>query len=123
MTCELVRPDLVAFHFGDVSAETRALVEGHLEGCRACVHEYLALKRSIETAEEGPRPSPGARARLRAAVDAELAPADRSWKWWERPLAFGIAAAVIVVCVSLVGAIARSGGAAPHGIVLQTVAP
>ena len=51
MSCQSIRPELVAFHFGTVSDETRRAIEQHLPGCRACLEELLALKRQIETAE------------------------------------------------------------------------
>ena len=97
MSCDTVRPELVAYHFGTIDAEARKAVEEHLPGCGSCLREFIALKRNMETGEDEPPPSQQARERLRLAVARELrasAPA-RSWRWWERPLALGGALAVL----------------------------
>ena len=97
MSCDTVEPELVAYHFGTLEPEARQAVEEHLPSCVHCLREFIALKRDIETSEEEPPPSQAARERLRLAVARELrvrAPA-RSWRWWERPLAFGGALAVL----------------------------
>ena len=92
MSCERVRPELPGFQFNTLDDVTRALVEDHLLNCPRCVGEFVAVKRSIETAAHAPRPSDLARARLRRAMAAATSrPAAPSW--WERPLALGVAAA------------------------------
>jgi len=109
MDCELIQAELVPFHFGGLAETTRTEVEEHLLGCPACLRSFLALKRELETAQAGPRPSETARARLRRAVGKELATraSAREESWWRRPLAFGFAAAagmaVVVAVVSVRG--------------------
>jgi anti-sigma factor RsiW len=97
MSCDTVKPELVAYHFGTIGPEAREAVEEHLPSCASCLREFISLKRAMETGEDEPRPSQAARERLRLAVARELrprAPAP-SWRWWERPLAFGGALAVL----------------------------
>ncbi|HEY3446658.1 MAG TPA: zf-HC2 domain-containing protein [Myxococcales bacterium] len=96
MDCQLIRGELVAYHFGSVEERTRDLVEAHLVECPDCLKGYLALKREIETAQAGPVPSQSARDRLRRAVAQEVSQRAREAAqpgWWRRPLAFGFAAA------------------------------
>ncbi|MBI5545800.1 MAG: zf-HC2 domain-containing protein [Deltaproteobacteria bacterium] len=99
MDCKLIEPELVAYHFGSVSDQTRSAIEEHLLGCPGCLKSMLALKREIETAEEGPQPSATARVKLRSAVARELGVPDphRQWSWWERPVAFALAGAALLV--------------------------
>lgn len=114
MDCQLIRLDLVAFHFGDLDDETRRRVEAHLPACGACLQAFLALKRSIESADS--RLSETARARLRAAVAREIIAVPRSepaWPWWQRPLAVALATAAVFLALSTVSALASSPGAAP----------
>jgi anti-sigma factor RsiW len=97
MSCDTVKPELVAYHFGTIGPEAREAVEEHLPGCASCLREFITLKRAMETSEDEPRPSQAARERLRLSVARELrarAPAS-SWRWWERPLALGGALAVL----------------------------
>jgi anti-sigma factor RsiW len=109
MDCQLIRADLVAYQFGSVDLEARDRIDAHLVACPECLKGYLALKREIETAEGGPRPSPQARARLRGAVARELA--ERRARtaaepaWWRRPLAFGFAAAACAAAMIAVVAV------------------
>jgi len=97
MDCQLIRGELVAYHFGSVEPSARDRVEAHLLECPDCLRGYLALKREIETAQAAPAPSQAARDRLRRAVAQEVGrraarPAAQP-AWWRRPLAFGFAAA------------------------------
>ena len=117
MSCDEIQLELCAFHFGTVSEETRRALEAHLPGCPACLRAFLSLKREIETAEHEERPSPAARARLRQAVAEELGLARprRAWSWWERPLAFGFAAAAVLLAMIMVGLLATGPGAMPRG--------
>jgi predicted anti-sigma-YlaC factor YlaD len=96
MDCSLIRPDLVAYHFGSVEEPSRGAVEAHLVECRECLTVYLALKREIETARASPAPSQAARERLRRAVARETARCpgmSAAPGRWRRPLAFIFAAA------------------------------
>jgi anti-sigma factor RsiW len=102
--CESVGQELVAFHFGEVTDEARAEVEAHLVVCPECLRRFLSLKRGLETDEGQPAPSPSFRARLRGAVAHELGLGPPRWRWWERPLALGVAGAVVVLATLLVQA-------------------
>jgi anti-sigma factor RsiW len=116
MSCESVQRQLLGFHFGEVEEAARQEVEAHLPECRACLASYLALKRGVETAEAVPRPSAASRQALRAAVAQELGLAAPTWRWWERPLAFGFAGAALVLAVMtvhLAGELQHQGGAEP----------
>jgi hypothetical protein len=91
-------------------------VEEHLMECSRCVRDFIALKREIETAESSPRPSALARQRLRRAVAQEVGAtnAPRRRAWWERPLAVGYAAAVVLGAFFAMHAMATQPGSAPH---------
>jgi anti-sigma factor RsiW len=108
MDCQLIQPELVAFHFGDLDDEARLRVETHLTACRACVAAFLQFKRAMETSDE--RPSAAAAKRLRDAVAQELDRAARSrrWSWWQRPLAATLAAAAVLLALSTLRAVASS---------------
>jgi len=127
MDCELIRAALVAYHFGSVEEAARDRIEAHLLACPDCLKAFLALKREIETAEAGPRPSEEARRRLRLAVARELAArspertgaaaaaaAAAVGAWWRRPLAFGFAAAAcaaaLIAVVSVRGQLHHIAG-------------
>ncbi len=118
MSCKEIQPELVGFHFGVVSEETRAAVEEHLLRCPDCLRSYLAVKRDLETAESSPEPSAASRLKLRRAVAEELglAPKPRRWSWWERPLAFTFAGAAVLVAMLMVGSIHARAGSMPHGL-------
>jgi hypothetical protein len=121
MTCEKVEPELVAYHFGLVSDDVRALVEGHLLSCGECLRAFVDIKRSIETGEEGPVPGEAARARLRRAVADELriagAPMGRARpRRWESPVAFAIAASVVLLAGMTTRAITAGPGSPPYAI-------
>jgi anti-sigma factor RsiW len=116
MTCERALPELVAYHFGVIDDGPRREVEQHLVSCPDCLRTFLAIKRDIETAESGPRPSPAVLDRLRVSAAHELGlPRPLRWSWWERPLAFGFAGVAVLVAMGAVAALARSPGSAPRG--------
>lgn len=117
MTCERVLPELVTYHFGVIEDEPRREVEQHLVSCPDCLRSFLALKRDIETAESGPRPSPAVLERLRVSAAHELGlPRLRRWSWWERPLAFSFAGVAVLVAMGAVAALSRWPGSPPHGL-------
>jgi hypothetical protein len=95
--CSHFQADLPGYHFAVIDPDARDALEAHLAGCPTCIAAFIALKRSLETAADAPRPSDTARARLRAAVAAEIAQPTRTWRWWERPLAFTLAAAATLL--------------------------
>jgi anti-sigma factor RsiW len=121
MSCDEIQQELVGYHFGIVEPdEARRRLEDHLVSCQACIEAFVALKRDIETAESGPRPSAAVRQRLRLAVAEELgvaAPPSRRWSWWERPLALGFAGVAVFLAMLAVGVIASSPGSMPHSMI------
>jgi|GEM_PF-1432834 len=118
MSCEHIRPELTGFQFATLDPDARRAVEAHLLGCRACLEEFLEVKRAVEATDDGPLPSPASRARLRRAVAEELRggrPAT-SWSWWERPLALGLAAACVTLALGALQAVSSGPGARPRGL-------
>ncbi len=113
MDCHVIQPDLVPYHFGEIEDEARKGVEKHLTECPACLRDFIAFKREMETSDE--RPSAKAKARLREAVVREVAQRRVSWSWWERPLAAAFASAAVVAAIMMVQTLASSRGAPPHG--------
>lgn len=124
MNCERIQSELVAFHFGVIDDDVRGELELHLVCCRGCLRSYLALKRDIELAESGPQPSLQVFDRLRRSAARELAsPSLRRWSWWERPFAFGFAAALALGAMGAVTALARTPGSAPRGLDVSPTVP
>ena len=125
MTCTQMEPELIAYHFGLVSGEARANIEAHLLECRACLRAFLDVKRAVETGAEDAMPSRAARARLRMAVAREIG-ADRparAWSWWERPMAFAIAASVVLIAMPAMRALTGGPGAPPYAMSSGHVPP
>jgi hypothetical protein len=120
MTCDRTAGALVAYHFGVVEDGTRERLEAHLLECRACLADFLALKRDIElsaTAEAAP--SGGARSRLRETVAKEVTrhlPRKKS-SWWETALLFGFAGTAVACAFAITSQIAISGGSRPRSAV------
>jgi anti-sigma factor RsiW len=117
MNCHELYVDLVSFHFGVASNDTRRGVELHLAQCSDCLQAYFAIKRDIESAAMDPPPSEQVRLRLRRSIAHELGldRQPRGWSWWERPLAFGLSCAAVLAAIHVVGALGSSEGSAPHG--------
>jgi hypothetical protein len=114
MTCEKIEASLVAYHFGWIEdAAGREAVESHLVSCADCVRAFVATKRAIETSEA--RPSDAARAKLRRAVAREIAPVVVR-KWWERPVAFAVAATIVLAASATTRALTSGPGAPPYAI-------
>ena len=73
MNCSNVRPFISAYYDGDVSAEERIQVEGHLEGCQACrrvLAEFRAIGGGISSLAM-PRPPAGLRRDVWRAIEAQ----------------------------------------------------
>jgi len=90
--------------------------------CPGCLAAFIAIKREVETAESDQRPSATVRDRLRLAVAEQLGlsePASRRWSWWERPLAFGFAAAALIAAMLFVHLLASSPGTPPRTLTLE----
>jgi anti-sigma factor RsiW len=98
MSCETTTPHLLALHFGELELATRDAVEVHLAECRACTASFFALKRAVEVPEDA-RPSQRVRTKLRAAVEQELG---LKILFWERALAFSVAAGAVACAILLV---------------------
>lgn len=117
MTCEAIRGELVGFHFGVLEAPDRAQVERHLATCPACLGEFLSVKRDVElSAAVEERPRAQVKSKLRSAVALELGLVSGPAAWWQRPLAFGLAAAAVIVAMVSVQAVATSTPSAPVGV-------
>ena len=104
MDCAAVASVLVAYHFATASDEDRAAVDAHLVGCRSCLETYLALKRAADArARDAERPSPEARARLRAEVARTFGSRARRPTLLSRriPLYQGVVAAAVAAALAL----------------------
>lgn len=132
MDCAGVATHLVTYHFAasDLADEERDAIDAHLLECKSCLETYLSLKRA---AEKRPveRPSPAARARLRAEVAATFAPErEKRVMFLVRriPLYQGIAAAAVAAALALVlPGLLRGDGRAPsprdRGTEIDTARP
>jgi anti-sigma factor RsiW len=110
-----VESELVAYHFGLVENDERKRIEDHLASCRECLQTFLDVKRAVETGAEGPSPSPKARERLRNAVFAELHPTPKR-ALWERPVAFAIAASVVLFAGAATRVLTSGPGSPPYAL-------
>jgi hypothetical protein len=120
MNCEHIQPELAGYHFGVIDEGLRRGLEEHLLACPGCLRSFLDLKRDIETAETGPRPSPALRDRLHATIEGELG---MRRSRWERPLALVFAGAAMLAAMLAVNFIAASAGAPPRGLTSSASAP
>ena len=122
MTCEAIEQELVGYLFVTLDAATRAKVEEHLLGCAACVRALIELKRAVEADADVPPPSPALRGRLRASVARELGIARPARRFWERPVAFVVAASAVLAAGAATRAL-TAPAAAPHGIAAVEMEP
>jgi len=115
MDCELIQPELPAFHFGEAGEVERAAVEGHLGSCPRCLRGYFAIKAALE--QGGGKPSTAARERLRQSVAraVQRSPSKAPRRTWERPVAFMLACSGVVLATLATGALASRPGSPPHG--------
>ncbi|MDX2008700.1 MAG: hypothetical protein SFW67_00835, partial [Myxococcaceae bacterium] len=93
---------------------TRGDLERHLTTCPACVVEFLSLKRDVE--RPAPPPASSLRASVRLAVAREMGLVARPAPWWERPLAFGLGLAAVVVALTTMELVATGAPRAPVGL-------
>lgn len=100
MTCTELKADLMAWQLGDLHGTERESLETHLASCNTCVREFIALKRDVELAEDGPAPSFAAKEKLRHAVKLELGLVPGPW--WERPVAFFVGTASVACALLIV---------------------
>jgi hypothetical protein len=125
------REQLAAFQAGDGDRRQRAEVEAHLAGCPSCAEVVASVeqaRRRLAVLEEPALP-PGLHDRLAAAVEAEAAqPAPANgparWyrrrasgrphahpvPWYRRPVAWGAAAAALLLAALIVPFLDRSSG-------------
>ncbi len=84
MTCQDVRPLLLAFQRGQLAAEPRGAVEAHIQGCGACAHEAAAEQLLTEALEDR-LPQHAAPVALKRRLLAEWpAGTRRASSWWHR---------------------------------------
>ncbi|MFT3712414.1 MAG: zf-HC2 domain-containing protein [Archangium sp.] len=95
-----MKRDLMAWQLGDLHGEERVKLEAHVSECTSCVREFIALKRDVELAEDGPAPSFAAKEKLRHAVKLELGLVPGPW--WERPVAFFVGTASVACALLIV---------------------
>jgi anti-sigma factor RsiW len=115
--------DLIAYHIDAASPEDRERAERHLVACKACLEDYLALKRStgsLTSRPEAERPGPEVRARLRRDVEHAFGPRrpSRIVGWLARPVPLYqsfAAAAVVLVAFALANAALRMTSPLPRG--------
>jgi anti-sigma factor RsiW len=118
--CEHTQSSLIGFQFNTLSPGGRHDVEAHLLECRACLKEFLDIKRAIEEPDDALMPSLDSRARLRSAVIDEVREVREEdepsppLSWWKRPLALGLAAVSVTLALNAVHGISRSSGAMPR---------
>jgi len=117
VTCDVVASELISFHFGTLSAETREGVEAHLLDCGACLRSFIALKHDVECPEDDVVPSRAAQDRLRRAVVGELGAEAPPRRWsWEASAALAIGATAALVAVLVVQSVTAGPGAPPRGV-------
>jgi len=120
LACTEIQASLPAYCLSAIDDAERAAVERHLPGCAACVGELVALKRALDLAEDAPRPPSALGARVRAAVAAELSPRPR--RWWHRPAALAVAAAISLCALGAMNALTSGPGAPPRSAASSTAA-
>ncbi len=76
LSCETVREDLEALHYGDLGAPERAAVEGHLGGCGACRAALEAVRETAASLDGWSVPAPSEMdwARFGARLEARVSP-------------------------------------------------
>jgi len=107
--CERMREDLPALHYGDLPAEERGAVEGHLSGCAPCRAALDAVRETAASLDRltVPMPHEAEWARLDARIESRVAPlrAARMARSYGRfPVLARIAAAALVGTLAVVSA-------------------
>lgn len=126
MSHDEVQAELLAYHFGLLEGEARLRVEDHLKSCASCVASFVDAKRAVEVGEQGHEaPSAHVRKRLRRAVAEELGvetvPIRR--RFWERPVAFAVAASVLLVASRTTRLLTSGSPTAPHAVLSGQTPP
>jgi anti-sigma factor RsiW len=85
MTCQEVRPLLLAFHRGQLAPDRRVAVEAHLRTCTGCAHEDAAEQLLTEALEHRLPQHPAPIALKRRLLAAEWPAEPRGGpSWWHR---------------------------------------
>ena len=120
MSMHLTDDELVLHYYGEMSEAAEAKACEHLEGCTACRDNLAALQRVMAAIDATPVPEPDAWFEQRAWARLEPALAAstqrRPWQLPWRAIAWGAAAALVVIAAFVAGQFA-SRPAAP----VQTV--
>ena len=120
--CRDWRESLGAYALGRLSADERAGVEAHLEGCPECraeveslrgVARLLSLADPERIGEPAPRPSPQLGERIATTIGAERGQKRRRRRRLRLGFAFSGAAAVAAVVLALIVLPSGGGGGAP----------
>lgn len=114
-SCRRVRDLLEAYLANELSAETAAQVEKHLEGCEACSGEMDAIERTraaVRGAVSGDATPPGLAGRIRTSLRAENRGRSLGARWW-------IAVAAVAVLAAGFAVSKRVTGAYPHELARQ----
>jgi hypothetical protein len=112
-SCREWRPSLGAYALGHLSADERAGLEAHLEGCPQCRAELESLQgvamllphADPERFDSVPQPSPELGRRILASLGTE-----RRQKTRRRRLRFGFAGAAAAVAVAVLALVILPGG-------------
>jgi hypothetical protein len=113
----LTDDELVLHYYGEMSeaAEARACV--HLEHCPACREHLARLQRVMAAIDEAPVPEPDAwfegRAWARLQPELTRAAPPRAWQLPWRAVAFGAAAALVVIAAFVAGRVGSPPATAP----------
>jgi hypothetical protein len=116
MTLHLTDDELVLHYYGEMSEAAESKACDHLDGCAACRENLTRLQRVMSAIDATPVPEPDAwfeqRAWARLAPALKASDIRRPWQLPWRAIAWGAAAAVVVLAAFVAGQF-TSGPAAP----------
>ncbi len=107
-TMHLTDDELVLHYYGEMSDAAEARACAHLDGCTTCRENLAALQRVMAAIDTAPMPEPDAWfeqrtwARLAPAIAAPVR-AQHGWQLPWRALAWGAAAALVVIAAFIAG--------------------
>jgi hypothetical protein len=106
-TMHVTDDDLVLHYYGEMSAAAEARACAHLDECAECREKLLRLQRVMAALDSVPVPEPDAffEQRTWAGVESSMsrAPRGRTWALPWRPLAWGAAAALVIIAAFVAG--------------------
>jgi hypothetical protein len=126
------RESLGAYALGHLSADERAGIEAHLDGCPECraeadslsgVARLMSYADPERVGEPAPRPSPQLGERIAATIGGERGQQRRRRRRVRFGFAFGGAAAVAAAVVALIVLPSRSGGPPEQGVEFSSLPP